>query len=368
MPILKKDPTYPWLVNRGQIYYVEIIDKRLKRRKWFSTRLRNRQRAIDAGTEILGKYFGIPTDKRMEPRCPTFRELGEKIKEELRVIRRAGTVHSFSNSMDIHLYPYFGTMVVVSIKREDWIGFVARRRSVQSTVALFNDWKWFRRVMHRARIDGHTRIEFEIENPGLHRKRSEETYTTFEVEGLKSSSGPDGRLHIDLYVIQLMRSLEQCKAKFSHVDFDKGTIHIPTENAKTKKSRTIPLDPLILEMLRVRKTTSKSDWIFPSRYDYTKHKKNFRSAFRYAKKKAGITFGTPHRLRHTSLTHKFAAVKGDGNGISTDAVKICAFAGLSLNEAIKTYLHLTPEDLREVVSGTPSTKPTGSLPPARVTS
>jgi hypothetical protein len=60
------------------------------------------------------------------------------------------------------------------------------------------------------------------------------------------------------------------------------------------------------------------------------------------KNQAGVSVKKKfHWLRHTGLTNAFRRQK-------LAAAQICFFAGLSLEEAQKTYLHFDEDDLRGV--------------------
>ena len=60
-----------------------------------------------------------------------------------------------------------------------------------------------------------------------------------------------------------LRAGEMCQIKVGDIDFEKGYLHIPTNNAKYKKSRTVVLLPVVLDVLHAQ--ASESIWLLPSR-------------------------------------------------------------------------------------------------------
>ena len=60
-----------------------------------------------------------------------------------------------------------------------------------------------------------------------------------------------------------LREGEMCQIKVGDIDFEKGYLHIPASNAKYKKSRTVVLLPVVLDVLHAQ--TSDSIWLLPSR-------------------------------------------------------------------------------------------------------
>ena len=60
-----------------------------------------------------------------------------------------------------------------------------------------------------------------------------------------------------------LRAGEICQIKVEDIDFEKGYLHIPASNAKYKKSRTVVLLPVVLDVLHDQ--ASDSIWLLPSR-------------------------------------------------------------------------------------------------------
>jgi integrase/recombinase XerD len=60
-----------------------------------------------------------------------------------------------------------------------------------------------------------------------------------------------------------LRAGEMCQIKMGDIDFEKGYLHIPASNAKYKKSRTVVLLPVVLDVLHAQ--ASDSIWLLPSR-------------------------------------------------------------------------------------------------------
>ncbi|MBV7504066.1 tyrosine-type recombinase/integrase [Bacillus sp. sid0103] len=103
------------------------------------------------------------------------------------------------------------------------------------------------------------------------------------------------------------RISETLGLKHSDIDFATRTATIPASIAKSRKSRTIPLQHvtarLIKELISENKTDFDSDYIFLSNYGEPLTRDHFRNRLNGYAKKAGITKNVhPHLFRHTAAT------------------------------------------------------------------
>ncbi len=134
-----------------------------------------------------------------------------------------------------------------------------------------------------------------------------------------------------------MRRGEILNSKWSDVDINQRLIYIM--NSKSGEKREIPVNNLLLELLKRLKEGSKSDYVF-SHEDgspFGKVDKGFRSAC----KRAGIKDFRFHDLRHTFASHLVM------NGV--DLKTIQELLGHKSLEMTLRYAHLSPDHKRKAV-------------------
>jgi integrase len=61
-----------------------------------------------------------------------------------------------------------------------------------------------------------------------------------------------------------LRVAEMSSIRADHIDYDKSYLHIPKNDAKGKKARTVALLPPVIEALRTYLKGRDSGWLFPS--------------------------------------------------------------------------------------------------------
>lgn len=358
MPKRIVDPKYPWLVQRPPAKWYHVLVTVNGKEIWAPLGEKNRTRAIEKGKTEYARIMGTPDIEEVRKRDNlTFRDIGEKLKAEKRA-KEGGeeTYRSWHNQLEKHLYPQFGFRKPGSITQLDWLEYVAQKRKVDPSRAFFNDWKCFTGVMNRAAKLGLVTDLVKVENPDETREKVGYCYSEKQIEALyRHAKLQSIRLHLLMYHTMCMRRGEQCKLEWKDLDLKQGTVTIRAMKNKNRKERTIPLSRPVWDLLLIRKAffqknNKTSTYVFPSRGNALKPKKDFRHAFKLLKKAAGITRGRPHDLRHTALTTMFNQAKGNGSDPTTSAIKICAYADLSVDMALRNYLHFTPDDYAQVAN------------------
>ena len=124
--------------------------------------------------------------------------------------------------------------------------------------------------------------------------------------------------------------------RWRDVDFVKGFILI--EDSKSGKARKIPMNGLILDLLRDMK--GESDFVFPNAETKT-HVLDVKTAFRGACRRAGITGLRFHDLRHTAASRMIEA--------GVDLVTVSRILGHASIQMTMRYAHPTPENMRLAV-------------------
>ena len=111
-----------------------------------------------------------------------------------------------------------------------------------------------------------------------------------------------------------MRIGELRLLKWSYIDKDKRFIRIPAEITKEKKSKIIPINNHVREILKSLPRALHNEYVILRRGDMIKHKDGFSEALQMACKKAGIPYGrkadngiTIHDMRRTVKTNMMNA-------------------------------------------------------------
>jgi len=135
-------------------------------------------------------------------------------------------------------------------------------------------------------------------------------------------------------------------SRWSEFDLKKGIWNIPAERTKTRTARSIKLNPKVQDWMIERKGLGASEFVFPS-----KDSRGQSPVDRYNKQwtrlmdACGISREiTPYYLRHTFLSECAKKVR-DGK---LSLVLITKYAGTSIEQFEKTYLHVEGEDTKSV--------------------
>ena len=124
--------------------------------------------------------------------------------------------------------------------------------------------------------------------------------------------------------------------KWKNINFARGYIFI--EDSKSGKSRKVPMNSVVSDMLRSMDKTKKFVFSNPR----TKNRlKNISTSFKSACEKAGIKDLRLHDLRHTAATRMIEA------GI--DLVTVSKILGHSSIQMTMRYAHPTPENMQRAV-------------------
>jgi integrase len=123
----------------------------------------------------------------------------------------------------------------------------------------------------------------------------------------------DNRVAMRLYLLLLQRGQELKRMSWADVDLESGWWTVPASDAKNGTPNPIPLQKMSLDLLRERKSSSDSQWVFSFGGDAKRSKKgnlqqrdlprgNFQKTIERVRKRAGFHF-TGHDLRRTAGTH-----------------------------------------------------------------
>ena len=150
--------------------------------------------------------------------------------------------------------------------------------------------------------------------------------------------GPFPDLH-DMARIVLSMGLrpneEALALRWDHIDFAAGTLTVGKSKTEAGK-RTLRMTPDVHALLRMRRASSKSEWVFPSPTKPGRHVVKLNNAHELALAHTGLAF-VPYDLRHTFATRLATA----GCPLPTLA-KILGHAGLRV---VAKYVHPQQVDM-----------------------
>lgn len=276
--------------------------------------------------------------------------LGEKFDEWIEINKvkwSIGTTESVTNQWTNHLKPFFEKELISDVNDTAWLKYVSDKRKTDLKRKFFNDRKYLSMFLNWAFREGLIEKLPKLSDVDPEVKAGR-VYSSDELEALLQASDNDLAIQIVLALTMGMRVGEILSLEWRQVDFKRKLIHLPAAKTKIRKERTFAISEDALPLLISRHERSRSDWVFPSPKDSTKSvgKGGNKSAWKSAKKKAGVV-GRFHDLRHTFLTNAFRS--------GANPALICYYAGVSLEEAQKTYLHFTPEDTYQLTKVVRST-------------
>lgn len=261
---------------------------------------------------------------------------------DLKKIKSKATHYSMTVQWEKHLKEYFGGMILDEATNTEWLKYVAWKRNQTPDRKFFNDRKYLSMFLHWCHRDGLIEKLHKLEDvdPEI---EAGKIFTDEECALLLEYSFGDLNLQIRMALTMGMRHGEIWTLEWGQIDWQKNTIHLPAEKTKIRKARTFAISKHCSDILTARGNKSGSKWVFPQ--DGNDLKPAGRSGLKWAWKTlrsdTGIT-GRFHDLRHTFLTRAFKK--------AVNPALICEYAGLSLEEASKTYLHFTPDDTKIVAT------------------
>ncbi len=224
--------------------------------------------------------------------------------EEVRRLR------SYKDREDIVLHqlvPYFGGMLLTEIKASDVEDFRAERRkrdgSMPSLQTINNDHTVLKHCLNVAIRRGLLTVNpaAQVPLPDPHNER-DRVLSEEEWARLYDAATPHLK-PVLLVAYHLGQRLgEIINTTWDRVDLQRGFITLRSTDTKTKKPRQIPLTPTVrttlTELSRVRRLDTNHVFLYEG-----KPIKSIKTAFRTAKKIAGLKDFRFHDLRHCAATN-----------------------------------------------------------------
>jgi integrase len=295
--------------------------------------------ALLAKKDLLLKLRGIdPKAKDI-----TFRDYLKIFLEERK--KRAPATFEQAFYCCKNLLAFFEHHTMRQINDTVWSEYVEYQSQIKPGRLLKYDKRHLRMMLLRLKTKG---MVTEVPELPLKEREAERRRVLTKAEIEKFFAKAQGTMYgLGLFLHRMgPRPGEILGASWAEFDLNKGLWAIPAERTKTRTARTIKLNGAVWDWLKERKATSDSKWVFPS-----KDSKGLKPLHRYNKqwkrlmKVAGLDEGiTPYFFRHTFLTECAKKVR-DGR---LSLVLITKYAGTSIDEFERTYLHIEGEETKAV--------------------
>lgn len=327
-----------YLYKRGDVYWIRASKGGRTLQKSLNITVLTTARLLR--DEAVAKFFGEKrlsnnNKKLVDDLFPEFIKLKQST-------NRKSTIDSITSQWETHLKDYFGNLLPDEITENEWLTYVAEKRVGYPDRKFFNDRKYLMMFLHWLHRQGTIAKLPRLPDvdPAINAGR---VFSDEEISSLLDNANPDLKLQILMAVTMGMRISEILTLEWSQIDFVKKTIFLPAIKTKVNKDRRFGISLDTIDLLAARKATNGSDWVFPSPTDKSTGvgKSGNKTAWTNCRNAAKVS-GRFHDLRHTFLTKAFKN--------SVNPALICHYAGLSLEEAQRTYLHFTTEDTRVVAS------------------
>lgn len=190
-------------------------------------------------------------------------------------------------------------------------------------------------------------IAFNIKFPRVDedKERAGRVYSSKEISALWKNMDSELQIQFAICFECFMRLREMLHLTWDRVDLGKSIIILRKQDVKTgsrtNQGRTIPMSPMVHDLLSDRLEMSKSEFVFPSQVK-NKPINCVKKKWARVKRGAGIRGRARwHDIRHTALTMAVMEKK-------VPLAHLSKVAGVSIRTLERVYLHAHVEHLREV--------------------
>ncbi len=257
----------------------------------------------------------------------------------------------------LHLKPFLAEHCpyATELNATTWLKYKNWMRLKNPKVALFNHWKFFvqlaKYAFEKGLIPAKLKLEYSEQREDFRERglvipdadfwKMVEAATPKHFGKLERVQ-PKWRDRILIQRFTGMRPGEVRDLLKDRWDTEAKVISLRKEDTKTRQPRSFVVESeLVIEILDRRLKRVEGPYFFPSEACEAKPMAKSLNGWNAILKRAGVSADfTPHDLRHSYLTGMFKT--------SSNPALICYQAGLSLEEAQKTYLHFTAADTRAI--------------------
>jgi integrase len=276
-------------------------------------------KAYRVGLEMFNQWLGVRLDQ--SGRSPLIRDIGRAVLSA-KETKRENTYRSFHNQLLNHVLPAFGHLKPEQVTSLLWNQYDAEERRRGKRTKLFNTRKTLIEILNRAKEEGLIKAVPKLKNHDQE-ARSGKYLDDLTVQRLIRASSPQTALLIQIVYRMGARPGEVLQWEFEMISWDKGkhgSIAIPGRITKTGRSREIPLNSKVSELLKSHQFTTQSRFLFPSPHDRDQPMKSYKTGWNTACRKVvcptacgskckKICFEKPfeanlYDLRHTWVTNQ----------------------------------------------------------------
>ncbi len=306
----------------------------------------SKERARELGERMIAKWMGSEQDG--SPIQMKFAGVAADLLENLRERARGNTLRPRTlDNAELYIGRYlieeFGKFEIRELKPFHWEAFVRRYRQSNPGKTMYSHWKHMAMVMNYAIENSYRADSWGVKNPDPKKKEGRKLSEAEKTALIQAAKG-DLRDQLIVAMSMGLRLRELLHLTWDRVDLVARTVTLRDCDVKTHKGRIMRMSPQAFEMF-TRRAGNRSPYVFPSPKDAMKPTNQNKTAWRTAKRKAGIKGKLRyHELRHTFLSDCAKTVKeGD-----VPLAKVCKYAGVSIKVFESVYLHLDAKDTEAV--------------------
>lgn len=370
--VYKKDDRFRnlYLNTETGVWYVRK-KKRGKKPLFKSTGETQKLRAHTKAELIIAEWMG--SKRGPGYKAPLFSEFAKGYLEHLEAEKKLRPKTMVNARLHLNqLIAEIGYIPIDQINEGFYEEWLAKFRT-RTTRKTFNDYAVYlgKALRHAYRNELILRLpKFAKTDP---KKETGRVYTQQEIKDLLKDASPDFELQVRLALNCFMRLREALYLSWERVDLSRGLITLRAEDVKTGsrtgRGRSFYVNALVLTLLkrhRERQLAEETEtpFVFPSPKDPRRPIDNNKTAWKTAKRRAGILGRARwHDLRHTALTwalvgddafqSRIAALtpeqqEEEQRRVLVNPLLVSAYAGVNLVTIQKVYLKVKPEHTREV--------------------
>lgn len=325
------------------MYYVRRKKKGKKplfKATGYTTRAKAKTKAMLIVAEWLGKARGIDAEVIL------FREFAEDFLVYLEKTKLRPRTKEQARVYISALIDEMGHMDIKSINEGFFDEWIADFRSRAKRLTFADYAKYLGKTLRHAHRKGLIDRLPTFKSPDAP-KQAGRVYTHEEVTRLIDHARPELELQLRLSLQGFMRLREMLFLTWDRVDLNAGLIHLGAIDVKTGsmtgQGRDFLVNEELIAQLRIhRGRRLQGRCLFPTPGNPDVPIWSNRSAWKRLKLKAKIKGRARwHDLRHTALTWALVEKK-------VNPLLVSKYAGVSIRTIERVYLHVRPEDMREV--------------------
>lgn len=265
-----------------------------------------------------------------------FDALARQILETKRV-RAKGTYSDASLYLN-RLIRHFGSIRIADITEIDWAVYVGRCKDENPKRKLFGDKKYMKQVILAAVrqeiITKPIKLVIPCAKPEAGREITQDELTRL----FDAVKNPRLKFQMEIALKMGLRLREMLYLQWTRVDWEGQVLRLRPEDTKTRRGRVVPIPPELVGQFRELHLKSRSEYVFPSRFDPTRPQHDNKTAWRKLKAKANVR-ARWHDWRHTCATRLLR------RDVSTSVARL--YLGMTEKVLTRIYVHLNLDDLRK---------------------